>query len=58
MAVGNVSISIYLVQRIGVSGAVWGSIIAQAIFILLPSIWYVPRLLRRLRQTAPRPDTP
>jgi O-antigen/teichoic acid export membrane protein len=55
MAVGNVTISIFLVYRIGVSGAVWGSIIAQAVFVVLPSIWYVPRLLRRLRQTPPSP---
>jgi O-antigen/teichoic acid export membrane protein len=55
MAVANVTISIFLVYRIGVSGAVWGSIIAQAVFVVLPSIWYVPRLLRRLRQTPPSP---
>jgi O-antigen/teichoic acid export membrane protein len=52
MAVGNVTISVFLVYRIGVSGAVWGSVIAQFVFVLLPSIWYVPRLLRRLRQEA------
>jgi O-antigen/teichoic acid export membrane protein len=55
MAVANVTISIFLVYRVGVSGAVWGSIIAQAVFVVLPSIWYVPRLLRRLRQTPPSP---
>ena len=48
MAVVNVAISILLVQRIGVSGAVWGSVIAQAVFVLLPESWYVRRLLRRL----------
>jgi O-antigen/teichoic acid export membrane protein len=48
MAVGNVTISILLVQRIGVSGAVYGSVIAQVVFILVPEIWYVRRLLRRL----------
>jgi Na+-driven multidrug efflux pump len=55
MAVGNVTISVFLVYRIGVSGAVWGSLIAQAVFILLPSAWYVPRLLRRLSQTHRQP---
>jgi Membrane protein involved in the export of O-antigen and teichoic acid len=55
MAVANVTISIFLVYRVGVSGAVWGSIIAQAVFVVLPSIWYVPRLLRRLRETPPSP---
>jgi O-antigen/teichoic acid export membrane protein len=53
MAVGNVTISIILVQRIGVSGAVWGSVIAQVVFILIPEIWYVRRLLRRLSPSQP-----
>jgi O-antigen/teichoic acid export membrane protein len=48
MAVANVTFSILLVQRIGVAGAVWGSVIAQAVFVLLPELWYVRRLLTRL----------
>jgi O-antigen/teichoic acid export membrane protein len=48
MAIANVAISIYLVQRIGVSGAVYGSVISQLVFILIPEVWYVRRLLRRL----------
>lgn len=57
MAVANVTISIVLVYHIGVSGAVWGSVIAQALFVLLPSLWYVPRLLSRLRRTASQPES-
>jgi O-antigen/teichoic acid export membrane protein len=53
MAVANVTISILLVQRIGVSGAVYGSVIAQTLFGVVPQLWYVRRLLRRLvRSTA------
>jgi O-antigen/teichoic acid export membrane protein len=52
MAVTNVAISIYLVQRIGVSGAVYGSVISQFVFILVPEVWYVRRFLRRM------PDSP
>ena len=48
MAVANVTISIYLVQRIGVSGAIYGSVISQIVFILLPETWYVRRFLGRL----------
>jgi O-antigen/teichoic acid export membrane protein len=48
MAIANVTISILLVQRIGVSGAIWGSVIAQIVFVLIPDIWYVRRFLRRL----------
>jgi Na+-driven multidrug efflux pump len=51
MAVANVTISILLVQHIGVSGAVWGSVIAQFFCILIPDLWYVRRLLRRLTPT-------
>jgi O-antigen/teichoic acid export membrane protein len=48
MAVANVTISILLVQRIGVSGAVYGSVISQTVFILIPVTWYLRRYLRRL----------
>jgi O-antigen/teichoic acid export membrane protein len=51
MAVANVTLSILLVQRIGVSGAVWGSVIAQLFFVLIPQLWYVRRLLRRLTRS-------
>jgi O-antigen/teichoic acid export membrane protein len=53
MAVANVAISIYLVQRIGVSGAVYGSVISQLVFILIPEVWYVRRFLRRLPDSPP-----
>jgi O-antigen/teichoic acid export membrane protein len=53
MAIANVTISIYLVQRIGVSGAVYGSVISQLVFILIPELWYVRRLLGRLPNSPP-----
>jgi O-antigen/teichoic acid export membrane protein len=53
MAVANVTISIILVQHIGVAGAIWGSVIAQIFCILLPDLWYVRRLLKRLTPAAP-----
>jgi O-antigen/teichoic acid export membrane protein len=54
MGVANVTISILLVQHIGVSGAVWGSVIAQLFFIVIPDVWYVRRLLRRLTPDPPK----
>jgi len=60
MAACNVAVSIFLVARIGVSGAIYGSIVAQALFGLLPLAWYVPRLLARIRLSpgaAARPTT-
>ena len=53
MAIANVTISVYLVQRIGVPGAVFGSVIAQIVFVLVPDLWYVRRLLRRLATIHP-----
>jgi len=52
MAIGNVIVSVLLVQRIGVAGAVYGSIIAQLLFVLLPCAWYVPRVIARIRADA------
>jgi len=48
MAVVNVTCSIFLVQHIGVSGAVWGSVIAQIFCVLIPQVWYVRRFMARL----------
>ena len=56
MAIANVAISVYLVGRIGVSGAVYGSVIAQFFFVLIPQIWFIRRLLRRLEPAA-SPET-
>ena len=53
MAIANVTISILLVQRIGVSGAVYGSVISQVVFVMIPELWYVRRLLRRLAPDQP-----
>ena len=44
MGLGNLAFSIFLVQRIGVSGPVYGSILAWTLFSLLPSLFYLPRL--------------
>jgi len=44
MAAGNLSFSIYLVQRIGVSGPVYGSLTSWLAFSLIPSAFYIPRL--------------
>jgi O-antigen/teichoic acid export membrane protein len=44
MAVGNLAFSIFLVQRIGVPGPVFGSLISWLVFSFLPSVFYIPRL--------------
>jgi len=47
MMLANVAVSIVLTARIGVSGAIWGSVIAQSLF-MIPFAFYVPRALRRI----------
>ena len=44
MVLGNIAFSIFLVQRLGVSGPVFGSITSWMIFSLLPSMFFIPRL--------------
>jgi O-antigen/teichoic acid export membrane protein len=48
MAVGNILLSIYLVGRIGVAGAIYGTLVAYTIFTLIPCWYYVPCYLKRL----------
>jgi O-antigen/teichoic acid export membrane protein len=46
MAVANISLSIVLVARLGVVGAIIGSIIAQVVFVLIPWGIFAYRLLK------------
>lgn len=48
MAIANLAISIFLTKKIGLSGVIYGSIISQILFILVPSYWYIPRFMRKL----------
>ena len=47
MMVANVGFSIVLTRSLGVSGVVWGSLISQAVFILIPTAIYIAYLFRR-----------
>lgn len=44
--VANITLSVYLTRRIGIPGVVYGSIISQLLFILIPSMFYLRRYLR------------
>src|SRR4051794_5371419 len=50
MATANVVLSIALTARIGISGVVWGSVIAYTLFMLIPSSVYLPRIFARLER--------
>jgi len=45
MGFSSIFLSIVLIQRIGLPGVIFGTLIAQLIFIFIPSAVYVPRLL-------------
>jgi O-antigen/teichoic acid export membrane protein len=45
MAVSNVTLSIYLTHHIGISGVIYGTIVSQIIFMLIPYSFYLPKLL-------------
>lgn len=48
MATANILLSIALTSRIGISGVVWGSVIAYSLFALIPVAFYLPRLFARI----------
>ncbi|MCS6835711.1 MAG: oligosaccharide flippase family protein [Anaerolineae bacterium] len=45
----NLGLSVFLTHQIGIPGVVWGSIIAQWICVILPSLFYIRRMLRMRR---------
>lgn len=56
MACVNLILSIALTRLLGLSGVIWGSIIAQVAVMLIPSAVYISRLMRQLILTAPNPS--
>jgi O-antigen/teichoic acid export membrane protein len=44
MMVANIVFSIALTRAVGLSGVIWGSILAQTIFILIPTWFYMRRM--------------
>jgi O-antigen/teichoic acid export membrane protein len=55
MAVGNLSVSIFLVQRIGVSGPIFGSVISSLLFSVLPLTFLLPSLFSKWKLSESRP---
>ncbi len=44
MAVSNILLSIFLVQRIGIAGPIYGTVIAWTLFNLVPYVTHIPRM--------------
>ena len=57
MATANILLSIYLVKRTGVSGAIYGTLAAYTLFTLIPCWYFVPRHLERLPTGRPSTST-
>src|SRR5207248_7530708 len=57
MMVTNLALSIELTRRIGISGVVWGTVIAQSLVVVAPCALVARRTLGRLR-TASGPSGP
>lgn len=47
-ALGNIACSIYLTKRMGIPGVVFGSVLSQALLVLIPYLLFTRRFLRQL----------
>jgi O-antigen/teichoic acid export membrane protein len=45
MSLANIIVSIGLTYRIGISGPIYGTVIAQLLFVLAPAAFYLPKLM-------------
>lgn len=54
MAILNISVSIYLATRVGVTGVAYGSLLATVAVLIVPAALYVPRLLGRFERAVAR----
>jgi O-antigen/teichoic acid export membrane protein len=58
MAISAIALKIYLGQRFGIEGVVWATVTSYLVFVVIPSIALLPRLIRRLEeQSAPAAGT-
>lgn len=55
MAATNITLSIVLTKRYGVPGVVFGTVIANFVCFVLPSMWFVRRFLRGMQASPPQP---
>jgi O-antigen/teichoic acid export membrane protein len=52
MALSNIAMSVLLVMRIGILGAIAGTVIAETVFLIMPLSWRVRRVLQQTRPRA------
>lgn len=58
MAIANICLSILLVRRVGVAGAILGSILAQSLFLILPIGLRIKKLLHQIDANPPSDPAP
>jgi len=47
MAAANIFLSIYLTERYGIAGLIWGTVVSYAVCVVVPYSFLLPRLIRR-----------
>lgn len=50
MAAASITGSLYLATKMGLSGVIWGTIVAYVVFAGVPTLWYVPRVFGQLQR--------
>lgn len=50
MALVNVPVSLVLIHEMGAAGAIWGTVVAYSLCLVIPYAIFVPRLLERRRK--------
>ena len=48
MTIVNLPLSIVLVNRIGVAGAIWGTVISYSLFVAIPLLLILPRVIEKV----------
>jgi O-antigen/teichoic acid export membrane protein len=53
LGVSSIGLKIALGRHFGTSGIVWGNVIAYLLFVLIPLVFFLPKLFRGLRELRP-----
>jgi len=49
-----IPLKILLIEKMGIAGTVWATIIAYSLFILLPYTFFFPKILKRITNDLPK----
>lgn len=57
VGIGGLLFKVLLAQQIGIAGIIWGTVIAYAVFSVVPSIVFIPKLLVAMQQQVKKTKT-